>query len=237
MKRYVLIGLIILVLPLSAMATVIIDSFDEPTGLLMNTSGTRTDSGMSTVLGETRTINYSRYQSYNTGSSLVMGEGFLYFNSGPMEYNSMLLTYDRGGSGLAADFSLEHSLYVRWDPDHTGFAGMSNILSVTLTDLSSQAFTSTKIWAPPYQNPPLLESQFLLSDFQTNGVNLSNIKSVAIFYQGDDSNDSAFYDVVVAGPDGIPVPEPAPFYMLLLSLCLLGGSMLRSRISRSWTSN
>jgi hypothetical protein len=224
MKKHILAFVLFFSIPSVAMANILIDPFNSmPNYFSMNSSGTRTDTGLANVLGGSRSIVYHQYGDVGFGQNLGFYDQFS-CNNGPSNWSDFLLTYDKNGTGLNTDFSSDVAISVTWHPDHTGF-GKSNIMSVTMTDMDNQGYTSSIVWNPPYVlGQADRVTSFLLLDYANNGVNLARVKSISLYYEGDWANDAGFKSF------GGVVPEPATVSLLLMGMSALG-TLSRRRLS------
>lgn len=122
------------------------------------------------------------------------------------------ITYTGFGSGL--NLSNFDNLVTKWQPDHVGVGNTSDVndptsLYFTLTDSIGNSHTSTVTFNTPEIDPGLLFTKFSLSDFSTNGVDLTDIETIVWGGDSDFAGDYGFESIVAE-----TVPEPSTQHFL-----------------------
>jgi len=195
------------------------------------------ESGLANVLGGTRRTTIMTNPIWN-GTTWLNGNvdgylrtityegrtGFLFLATGAARVGSFELIYDRGGEGLNLNFAGGTKITVAFQPDHLGGTD-TNIMSLTLTDMSNNSQTISHVWDQWYipGSGVYLEEVFSLSQF--TGVNLAAIRSVSLYYKGDMAND-AIFDFISTDA---PVPVPPAVWLLGSGLIGLAGLRLRRK--------
>ncbi len=222
----------------TATADVSIDDFSQAnqTGVLLianqvNVPQTATDSGLSGVIGGVRQLTVEATSLMapmvdNVGGKVDTSIPGICYNSTSGGVGDYELLYDKGGSGLGADFS--PFLGIRFTPVFLDAGVGSSPLSYTLT-LVDGANNSASQTVNTAQSCFLdcADVRFLLSDFA--GISLGSIRSVKLEVSSGNAFDSILGPITLFGnTEGAPLLSPIMIGLLVAILGVMGvASMAR----------
>lgn len=222
-----------------ARADVLIDDFSQAnqTGVLLianqvNVPQTATDSGLSGVIGGVRQLTVEATALMdpmvdNVGGKVDTSIPGVCYNSTSGGVGDYKLLYDKGGSGLDADFSA--FLGVRFTPVFDAGVGPSPVsYTLTLTDAANNSASQTINRVQPCP-PTCTDVRFLLSDFA--GISLGSIHSVELKVSSNDAFDSILGPITLFGnTESAPLLSPAMIGLLVSILSVTGvASIARGR--------
>lgn len=223
-----------------ARADVSIDDFSQAnqTGVLLiasqvNVPQTATDSGLSGVIGGVRQLTVEATALMdpmvdNVGGKVDTSFPGVCYNSTSGAVGDYQLLYDKGGSGLGADFS--PFLGIRFTPLFLDAGVGSSPVSYTLT-LVDAANNSASQTVQTTQSCFLdcADVRFLLSDFA--GISLGGIRSVELKVSSDNAFDSILGPITLFGnTERAPLLSPAMIGLLVSILSVTGvASIARGR--------
>lgn len=214
-----------------------LDDFNQASSFVLKASDgvdqSRTDSGLSGVLGGSRQLDVHFGSTTTELLTLDTAAGNLELNSSFAAFNRYSIFYN-GSGGLNANLTNAGALQVFFSSDHLGL-GKDTVLSLTLKD-GANTVTRSKIWSPPTIFPSApIEQDFLLTDFA--GLNFASIRSILLSYEGDFANDSSLHSIQFSGDvtlnspptNSQAIPEPASLLLLLGGGLMAAGSKFRRR--------
>jgi hypothetical protein len=222
-----LVSFVLIWSPSESRGDIQIDNFLSGTGSndLLNADPGATVSkqytGLTGTFGTTRDVTFQNFSSSQSASLFFLNspnpiDGHLVgagINNGSQlfndEWSRATFIFDSNGGGLNLDLSLEETLILEWQPDHLANA-RNTVVSISLVDGIGGNHTETVTFSTPLVNPGFLETGFTLSNFASNGVDLTSIYSATLTVDTDVAGDYTFAEFRA-------VPEPSSAIFLTVA--------------------